>query len=292
MDLRDAIFNELILLADTSKDVFILSADMGATELDKFKAKYPKQFVNVGISEQNLINVAAGMAMEGKRIYVYTIAAFLIQRALEQIKVNLCAMKLPVTLIGIGGGMSYSYDGLTHHIPQDIGILNTLPNIEIFVPFDESSMRNSVHILKNSTTPRYIRLDKGIYPDLPAITSNNYVHVLRQGRTRAVLTYGTLTHEALDTFPEAGCICVERLKPLDEGEFLKAIKPYQELIVYEEHSKIGGLASIVASLLLQHGLDKKLNVYAFEDEYCNIAGDRIYINNKFLKKVESNNVVD
>jgi transketolase len=144
-----------------------------------------------------MISVAAGLALAGKRVYVYAIASFLIQRALDQIKVDLCGMNLPVTLIGVGGGIGYSYDGFTHQIPQDIAILRSLPNIEIICPYDELTTRANVYCSETSKSPRYIRLEKGNWPSQLVQDELCGVQVFVAGGNPVVVTYGTLIHQVL-----------------------------------------------------------------------------------------------
>lgn len=158
MDIRDAFFGELLILARRDKNVILLTADMGAFKLEEFKKELPDQYINVGVAEQNLINVAAGLALGGKKVFCYAIASFLIQRCYEQIKVNLCDMCLPVTLIGMGAGNYYWWDGSTHCIPHDREIMGVLPNMEVITVNDERMAKQAVKIGYTSKKPLYIRL--------------------------------------------------------------------------------------------------------------------------------------
>ena len=128
--------------------------------LDNFREKIPNQYINLGVSEQNIIGVAAGLTKEGFNCFVYSIASFIINRAIEQIKIDLCNMKLPVKIFGVGSGYSYAVDGPTHHATEDIGLLNLMPNMQIFSPSDSLSVETIVKSLIKTNSPAYVRLDR------------------------------------------------------------------------------------------------------------------------------------
>ena len=136
IDIRDAFFDELYEIAKEDKEVLFLTADMGALSLEKFKRDLPSQYINVGIAEQNMISVAAGLTLGGKKVFVYAIAPFITQRCYEQIKIDLACMRLSVTIIGAGAGIAYNSDGFTHHATQDIAIMRALPGMIILNPAD------------------------------------------------------------------------------------------------------------------------------------------------------------
>ncbi len=279
-DLRDAFFDELFIHAKANPNIIVLTADMGAKSLEQFKAGLPKQFFNVGIAEQNLISVAAGLALAGKKVYVYTISSFLIQRALDQIKVDLCGMNLPVILVGVGGGVSYSYDAFTHHIPQDIAIMNSLPNMTIRCPYDSQTTRQSVIETLSNSSPCYIRLEKGEWPDHVTLSKVGGVNVFLEGKDIAVVTYGHLIHPVLHiachtTFlgESVSCLGIEVIKPFAEEAFLELIKEIKHLIIIEDHSSIGGLGAIISEVFVRRGILKKVSFYNIQDKFCYLAGN-------------------
>lgn len=161
VDLRDVFFDEVCEIASKDKDVMVLTADMGAFGLDKFKEDFPTQYINVGIAEQNMVNVAAGLALGGKKIFIYAIASFATYRCYEQIKLNLCDMCLPVTIIGAGPGLSYAWDGPSHHCLHDIAIMQVLPEMVILTPSTAAEAMKAARIGYKSQTPVYVRLSKG-----------------------------------------------------------------------------------------------------------------------------------
>jgi len=139
IDIRDAFFDEIYKCAAKDKNVIFIAADMDAFSLRKYKKDLPDQYINIGVAEQNMIAVAAGLALCGKKVFLYAIIPFITFRCLEHIKVNICSMNLPVAIIGVGSGLSFGFDGPTHHAVQDIAVMRVLPEIEILNPSDSAS---------------------------------------------------------------------------------------------------------------------------------------------------------
>lgn len=161
MTIRDDFFNELYNIASKDHDVMLLTTDMGAASLDKFRADLPNQFINVGVAEQNAVSVAAGLALGGKKVFIYAMAAFITQRCYEQIKIDLCDMCLPVTIIGMGPGRDYASEGPTHHAIYDAVIMSVLPNMKVLDVFSRLEATNAAQYAYNSQKPLYIRLRRG-----------------------------------------------------------------------------------------------------------------------------------
>ncbi len=159
MDIRDALFDKLYDITSSDEKVMVLTADMGAFGLNRLKNDFPKQYINVGVSEQNLISMAAGLSLGGKKVFVYAIAAFLIYRAYDQIRVDICGMNLPVVLIGAGPDLTYKAEGATHQAVWDSDIVNVLPYIEVFTP-NASNAAWVVEHAYHSKHPVYIRLGR------------------------------------------------------------------------------------------------------------------------------------
>lgn len=164
IDIRDAFFDEVYDIASKDHDVMFLTADMGAWSLNKFKENLPDQYINVGVAEQNLVSVAAGLALGGKRVFIYSIAAFITQRCYEQIKIDLCEMRLPVTIIGSGPGLTYGSEGPTHHAINDVAIMKVLPEMMILTPQDPEEAKEAARIAYGRQMPVYIRLARGKLP--------------------------------------------------------------------------------------------------------------------------------
>ena len=197
--MRDAFFDRLYELARKNPDIILVDADMGAPSLDKIKKDMPAQFVNVGIAEQNAIVVACGLALSGKIPFTYAIAPFITLRCYEQIKVNMCAMKLPVTCIGVGAGFSYEDSGPTHHTTEDISIIRALPNITILNSTDSIMASKLADIAVKHDGPLYLRLDREPLPDLydKKETFKDGVHQFKKGKHVCIISTGNMVHKAI-----------------------------------------------------------------------------------------------
>lgn len=273
MDIRDAFFGQVYEIIKQDKNAIFLTADMGAMDLVRIKNDFPKQFYNVGISEQNMISVAAGLALSGKKVFIYTIACFL-QRAFEQIKVDICGMNLPVTIIGGCVGLSNSTDGSTHHSINDISIMRTLPNLTIYNPNEALEAAYCANIAYIANAPYYIRLDKGefkpycnnIYTDTVILATGNMVEIAMQLNNIQVVN-------------------ISRLKPLDTYLLSYLIKDAKRLITLEEHINIG-LGSIVSEFLTDNNLNIPLKRIGINDRPCPV-GSREYLQKFYGLDVES-----
>ncbi len=164
-DIRDAFFNCIHEHAKQDKDIMLLTADMGAFALSDFKQDLPEQYINMGVAEQNMIGVACGLALSGKRPICYSIAAFLIYRAFEFVKLDVCEANLPIVLVGAGCGLSYKGDGSTHHAIYDIDVLSCLPNLTIFTPHTPEETTMAAKLACFTTEPVYVRLYSSSAPD-------------------------------------------------------------------------------------------------------------------------------
>ena len=283
IDMRDAFITELYARVKSASNIVFLSNEYGAPSLDKFRRDFPKQFINAGISEQNLISVAAGLALGGKKVYVYSIASFITLRCYEQLKIDLCSMNLPVTLIGVGPCYAYSVDGPTHHATEDIAIMRVLANIHIYNPADSNMAAALVDVSVKSTTPIYCRLDKGKYPllykqneDLSAGFT-----VLKEGEDICIIATGMMAHRAIDSAEEldkysikAQVIDVYRLKPIDTNNILSVIRNSKKIITLEEHTIHGGLGSIISEILTDANVFIPLKRLAVPDEQLYTYGIR------------------
>lgn len=239
MDLRDSFFNSLEGRLKLDPKTIFLTADTGAESLNLLRVKYPERIINVGIAEQNLIGLATGLALEGYHPIAYTITSFLIGRAYDQIKIGVCQMNLPITVVGIGPGVDYNYDGPTHHMTNDLALMRSLPNLTIFTPYDEVIVAMSLL----SFCPTYIRLTKGNFPLLYGKEHRGSIHIVRHGDP-FVLTMGPLIHSLSDTLPPSyGLGCLYKFDDLQDFKSYLSTRAITKLITYEDHVRIGGLWS-------------------------------------------------
>ncbi|MCR4324875.1 MAG: hypothetical protein NUV69_04285 [Candidatus Curtissbacteria bacterium] len=285
VDIRDAFFEEIYNLGKRDKNVLFISDDLDAFVLRKFKKDFPEQFINIGVAEQNMIDVSAGLAASGKKVFCYGICSYVTLRCFEQIKFSVCSMNLPVTIIGVGAGFSFSFDGPTHHGVMDIGAMRILPEITIYNPCDNKTAAFSVQSSYKMNGPSYIRLDKGCFPNFYKNSRDfkNGFSILRGLRSVNVISTGYMTSRAFEVCEElvtrgidVGLIDVFRLKPVSM-ELADILKKSSKLITIEENSEIGGLGTIVADIISQAKNKITLNKLAVADKQFSVFGSREWL---------------
>ena len=202
--MRDVFLDKLIVMMENHDDIVFLSADFGAPLLDIIRDKFPSRFINIGIAEQNMINVSTGFGLEGFTVYAYAIAPFITMRCYEQIRVNLAILSqvrtLNVNLIGVGAGYSYVVSGPTHQCLEDLSIMRTLPNIEVFSPADWVTAEHFISYSMKCKKPKYIRFDAQPVPslydyDMPPDIEKGFSEI-REGDSICVVSTGYMTLKA------------------------------------------------------------------------------------------------
>ena len=253
--MRNTCLNEVYRLAKDNKDIIFLGSDLGAGTLSNMKSDLPDQFVMEGISEQHIIGMSSGLAMEGFIPYVNSIAPFLTRRCYEQILVDLCLHDLPVRLIANGGGVVYAPLGPTHLAVEDIAILRAIPNMTIIAPCDADEMLRLMPKTVDYQHPIYIRLAKG--GDKIVSQDDNGFEIgkaimLREPGDGLFITTGVMTQKAMeaanqlaDEGIECGILHMHTIKPLDEDALSVLIPKVQAVVTVEEHIRTGGLGSAV-----------------------------------------------
>ena len=283
VDIRDAFFDRLYEIAASDKDVIFLTADMGAFSLVKFKKNLSSQYINVGVAEQNLVSVAAGLALGGKKVFIYAIAPFITQRCYEQIKIDLCCMRLPVTIIGVGAGIAYNSDGPTHHATQDIAVMRALEGITIINPSDPVTSAAAASLSYKENNPVYIRIDKGKWPFLYDEKQDfaDGLALLRQGDDVLIVSTGLTVHRALKVAEklsmhsiDAGVLDLHRIKPVNVELLLGVIGQSKQVVTLEEHSVVGGIGSIISEILTDKGAALTLKRIGILEKTCSGYGDR------------------
>jgi len=248
-------------LARQDERVVFIGSDLGAGVLNEFKREIPERFFMEGISEAHVVGMAAGMALEGKIVYINTIATFLTRRCFEQIVLDLCLHNVKVRLIGSGGGLVYAPLGPTHEAFEDIAILRTIPRMTILAPADATEMRRLMPLTLEHPGPMYIRLGRG---GDPVVTPPDQVfeigrsYLLRPGADVLLVTTGTIASMALDAAKllegrgiQAGVLHVPTLKPLDVEGLKAQFESVPAILTLEEHICTGGLGSAVAEILAE-----------------------------------------
>lgn len=249
-DFRDAAFSVVHELMRADPNVVVLSNDLGAHGLDKIRAEFPSRTINVGVAEQNMMGLAGGLAASGKHVFVYGIISHLM-RAWEQIKVGICIPNLPVTILGLGAGLSSGLDGPTHHGTEDVALMRVLSNMTIYNPADWVCAEAVVKMAYEAATPHYIRLDKEQLPALYSSTQNFKAGYCIHGDDLQDVIVATGIEIWRSRQLEKRCVVdIFRLKPVpDIADYLIELHDKGPLEIRDEHHPNGGLFSIVSELL-------------------------------------------
>lgn len=286
IDIRDAFFDQIYDIASKDRGVIFLTADADAFSLRRYKRDFPSQFINVGVAEQNMVDVATGLALSGKRVFIYAIIPFITMRCYEHIKANICGMNLPVTIIGTGAGLSFGNDGPTHHAVQDIAVMRILPEMTILNPCDSPAAAACARIAYRSNTPVYVRLDKG---ELPALYSedddfSDGLKVIREISEINIISTGFMSQQAVVVADELkgqsiniGVVDLYRIKPVNEVLLLELIGQSKQLITLEENSIVGGTGTIVGELLSDNRRSIPLKRIGLEDKQHFDYGSREWL---------------
>lgn len=285
-DMRDAFFEELYLIAKKDPNVIVLMADQDARTFQKFRAEMPSQLLNVGIAEQNMISVAAGLSRAGRRVFVHAISSFLIFRCYEQIRIDLGLMKSPVVLAGIGAGYAYGSDGPTHHSIQDVAVMRAIPGMTIYNAADTASLAVFPHLAHRNPGPAYIRFDKFTADPVYDVHGHDFADGLarlREGNDLCLVSTGIMTRRSLEAAERLaakgmniGVIDVYRLAPFNADKFFELLGPQKKIMVIEENLAYGNLASIVSDALCDHNKRITFKRLGLSDA-CFAYGDRDYL---------------
>lgn len=285
--MRTAFVNTLIKLTQRDRSIFLVNGDLGFSVLEQYVAKFPRQYLNVGVAEQNMIGVAAGLALSGKTVFVYSIIPFITLRCLEQIRNDICMQNANVKLVGVGEGFSYGQLGPTHHSIEDIAVMRSLPNLIIVCPGDPWEVEKATEALATIKTPAYLRLGKKGEPILhkpKAKFSIGRGIVMADGDDLTLIATGNMLESATKVWEKldkkgvnARLISMHTVKPLDEKLILESAKTTDAIFTIEEHSIIGGLGSAVAEFLMRKQLEVKFYSFGVNDKFTKMAGSQEYL---------------
>lgn len=282
--MRTAYLDTLYDLASKDKRVYALISDNGAIVYDKYRRDLASQYLNLGISEANMLGMAAGMASCGKIPFAYTIGAFLAYRAFEFLRNDICIQKQNVKIVGTGVGEVYSALGPTHHSTEDLGGLRSLPNLTILCPASPLEVKKATIAAYEYDGPVYLRLgtnkEAEIYDAEYAFVIGKGVTV-REGSDVALIGTGSILNDILkaaELLHEEGIrarvINIHTIKPIDKEIILKAIKEIGKIVVIEDHNIIGGLGSAVAEIIAESGRGvqfKRIGLHGFSNGYGTYA---------------------
>lgn len=290
--MRDAVLETLSELAARDPRVMLITGDLGFGVIDKFAARFPNQFLNAGVAEQNMTSIACGMALSGWRVYTYSIANFPTLRCLEQVRNDVCYHHCDVTIVAVGGGFSYGQLGMSHFATEDLAVMRALPNMRVVAPTETWEAQDLLRDLAETTGPAYLRLDKDAGGR--ARREGERAHLgqarrVREGADVTIIATGAILREALiaaESLSAQGVDCrieaMHTLKPLDEGAILAAARETGGIVTLEEHSRIGGLKGAVAETLLTAGARPGFfRSVALDDHFPTIVGDQAYLRGRY-----------
>lgn len=293
--MRDAFLEKICNAMKEDDKIFFLSADFGSPILDRIRKEHPDRFANVGVAEQNLINISAGLSIEGYTVFAYAIAPFITMRCYEQIRVNLALLSevrsINVNLIGVGAGFSYVMSGPTHQCYEDLSIMRAMPNMSIYSPADHIAAVSLFDRCVEKKGPKYLRFDAQVLPTLyPSgdLDIKSGYNVLRTGKDICLIATGYMVHTALQVAKElstlgheVGVIDLMHITNFDRNAFEAYLRPYKGLVSMEEGFRgRGGLDSMLFELVAGRNFDKKLLNIGVEGGYRFELGTRAELHEK------------
>ena len=301
--MRNKFSETLANLANKNKNIYIVVADISpAGKMETFQKNHKNRFINVGVAEQTMIGVCAGLAASKKIPFAYTIATFSLYRPFEMVRDDLCYQNLPVTIVGMGAGTIYSTLGGTHLSQEDISVARSLPNMKILAPCDPLELEECIkYCVKNKKGPIYLRIgksgEKNFTSDKAEKWSFGKIRRIVQGNDVCIISYGPIIKKAFDIKDflikkniQPSIYSCHTLKPIDENGFKKIFSKYKKIITIEDHSKIGGLGSIIKELAYEHKYNKNIISFSLDDEFKhnygnqeNLLGDHKLSSKKIFK---------
>lgn len=287
--MRKTFINTLISLAREDKSIVLIAADMGFGVLEPFFDEFPDRAINSGIAEQNSISLAAGLALMGKKPYVYTLIPFLIERPFEQILVDVAYMDTNVKLIGVGAGFTMGSAGATHHATVDISLMRSLPNMTVCCPGDNNEAEQIIRSSVLTDKPMYVRIgrhNRGIFNH--GKVEIGKASVIEKGEDIAVITTSNMLPDGAgycDVLKKEGrkpyLISMHTIKPIDRELIIDLIDRGVEIHTLEEHSIIGGLGSAVAEIIAESGKGVKFKRIGVPDTFSHYVGSQKFIKKQF-----------
>ena len=283
--MRDKFADVIYKIGKKDKKIAVLVADISpAGAISNFREEFPNRFINTGVSEQSMIGIAAGMALQGLRPFCYTIATFSLFRPYEMVRVDLGYQNLPVTIIGMGAGVVYSTLGGTHHSMEDISIASSIPNMTVLAPCDPEEMKKAVlWCVKESKGPVYMRMGKAGEPNLTEKALDPFIvgkiRYIKRGKDVAILSYGLsmdMCIKAAKKIEEKGqtvsIISVHTIKPIDIIGIKEVLNNHKEVLVVEEHIPHGGLGSRVKEIAWDNKVKCELKTLSLKDQFIHFYG--------------------
>ncbi|MBN2067755.1 MAG: hypothetical protein JW744_04770 [Candidatus Diapherotrites archaeon] len=295
--MRKQFADTLLCEAKKNTSILLLTGDLGFSVFEGFMHEFPNRFFNMGVAEVNMVGVAAGLALSGKKPFVYSIVPFVTMRCYEQVRNDVCYQNADVKIVGVGGGFSYGVNGPTHHAISDIAIMRALPNIVVVCPADpvEASLA-TIAAVKNRG-PVYLRLGRNEEPVVhlkePVFELGKAIE-LRKGNDASLISTGNMLNNCVIAAEklcgkgiECRVVSMHTVKPLDKNTVLKAAKETKAVFSVEEHSLVGGLGSAVSEVLAESGNPVLFKRIALPDKFACKIGSQKYLQKINMLSAES-----
>jgi transketolase len=285
--MRDAFIRTLTEWAELDRRIFLITGDLGFGVLTEFARRFPDQYLNVGVAEQAMTGIAAGLAAEGRTVITYSIGNFPTLRCLEQIRNDVCYHGANVKIVAVGGGMSYGPLGVTHHATEDIAIMRSLPGMTVLVPGDVWEAEHATRRMLAEQGPCYLRLDKSAAHTTHLSDETFHIgkfRTVRQGKDVTLIASGGILGEALKaaTRLEAGGMSVRvmsahTVKPMDADTLAECVRGTGGIVTIEEHALDGGLGGAVAECCMDAGImPRKFLRLGLKNEFSSLIGSQDY----------------
>lgn len=297
--MRTAFLKALLELAHNDPKVMLLTGDLGFSLFEPFIEQFPKQYLNVGVAEQNMMGLATGLSQKGYTVFAYSIANFGVLRPYESIRNDICYHDANVKIVVSGGGLSYGALGMSHHATEDIAVMRVLPNMNILTPCDEWDTYAGTLHFGTLPGPAYLRLEKGAMPQTRQALNAAFVPgeltYFREGKDLTIFAYGSIVFEALEAADrlsqqgiETEIIHLSSLRPLNHQAMLTVLDKTTNVITLEEHSITGGLGSIVAEIVADHSVRlKNFTRLGMPNLFSAIVGSQTYLRSYYKMDAEA-----
>lgn len=287
--MRNDFVCQILIEMERDPKIILLTGDLGFRAFEPVQTAFPTRFINVGIAEANMIGVAAGLAMTGKKPIAYSIASFASMRCYEQIRTDVCYHDLNVKIVGVGGGFNYAHQGVTHHTVEDIAIMRVLPNMKIICPTNSWEAAGATSAMLQEPGPVYLRLGKSPGKDFSRLNETFKIgrgYSIQNGSDIVIFCTGNTLDLALNVAQSvqnqlgygARVVSMPTIKPIDSKCIFDAAANAKGLFTIEEHSAIGGLGSAVADVLVESGASRPIfHAFGFPDRFIKDVGSRDYL---------------
>ncbi len=290
--MRTAFFDTITDLAAADPSIMLVVGDVGFKQVELFAARFPNQYLNVGVAEQNMAGIAAGLALSGRRVFTYSIGNFPTLRCLEQVRSDICYHRASVTLVAVGGGLAYGPLGISHHTTEDLAIMRALPNMTVVAPGDPVEVEAATRAVAAAGGPAYLRLGRVGEPRIHRDAGQfvlGKATMLRDGRDVTLISTGamleTTVRVAERLAAESGLasrvLSMHTIKPLDAEAVLAAARATKAIVTIEEHSVMGGLGGAVAEVLAESAVAVPFKRIGLPSVFVSMAGSHEFLKAHF-----------